>query len=129
MPVSHVVVAPDVIYFVLCTDPYFNTCRQLVNEQTTLFLYVLLQGNANFSSFVFSRSDIHQLVSTESDIIDGFHFVWRTLSLSLSFLFSLRCSLFLRCSLTLFSLYLTISFSFFWEDVLFQGESFFPHFR
>ena len=37
--------------------------RQLNNEQTTLFLYLLMQGTPNFANFVFSRSDIDQLVS------------------------------------------------------------------
>ena len=37
---------------------------QLVNERTTLFLYVLLQGNPDISSFIFSRSDIDQIVSS-----------------------------------------------------------------
>lgn len=37
--------------------------RQLNNDQTTLFLYLLLQGNSDFASFVFSRSDIDQLVN------------------------------------------------------------------
>ena len=36
---------------------------QLTNEQTTLFLYLLLQGNSNVASFILSRSDIDLLVS------------------------------------------------------------------
>lgn len=44
----------------MCSVVYI--IRQLVDEQTTLFLYVLLQGNPSVSSFIFSRSDIDQLV-------------------------------------------------------------------
>ena len=43
--------------------------RELHNEQTTLFLYQLLHGNSNFSSFVFSRTDIDLLVSSARLII------------------------------------------------------------
>ena len=94
MPVSHVIVAS-----VVCWFDFIRACSQLTNEQTTLFLYVLLQGNANFSSFVFSRSDIHQLVSIESDIIwDERDSSLFSLSLSLSHLHSLSYGVRLWCS-------------------------------
>ena len=37
---------------------------KLTTEQNTLFLYLLLQSNHNVASFIFSRSDIEQLVRT-----------------------------------------------------------------
>lgn len=35
----------------------------LNDESYALLLYLLLQGNSNVASFIFSRSDIEQLVS------------------------------------------------------------------
>lgn len=36
--------------------------RELSHDHTTLFLYHLLQGNTQFASFVYSRSDIDLMV-------------------------------------------------------------------
>ena len=46
-----------------CTHTHTLTHSQLINEQTTLFLYLLLQGNSSVASFILSRSDIDLLVS------------------------------------------------------------------
>lgn len=45
------------------THTYTLIYSQLTNEQTTLFLYLLLQGNSSIASFILSRSDIDLLVS------------------------------------------------------------------
>ncbi|XP_064387359.1 dymeclin-like isoform X2 [Halichondria panicea] len=41
---------------------YLTMCSQLNDESHALLLYLLLQGNPNVASFIFSRSDIEQLV-------------------------------------------------------------------
>ena len=51
------------IYAHAHTHTHTLTHSQLINEQTTLFLYLLLQGNSSVASFILSRSDIDLLVS------------------------------------------------------------------